>query len=560
MASNSPRTQTSLTLFTNLKVFITDILGETIQFLQTRFKQAKSIFTLSSPFGQLLIVLENLSQLIFYYIEDSTTEQNINEASRPSSIYSLASLAGHNPSRAIASNGEVQISTKVGLTDIPSNKIIFPNYLKIRCLNNNLYYIANLSQDEVRFSLTGSNNNFKFAILQGQIEQQTFTAKGIQFDSFQVGYPNNFFIDNFLVNVYVNGEKWRKYDSLLDIPLNAKGFITRTGVTNGLDVFTGNGSMGAIPPAGATITVEYLVTDGSAGVLRTDDPSQIAFEFTDTAFTLLGDEINLNDYVDIVTTSPPNFGSDPEPLELTRLIAPYASKNFALVNVENYEILLAKLQLFSTIRVFIDPNDERVIDLFLIPDTKKFFQNGEDYFAIDTSNFVLSSYQQQQLLAYIAKLGTQLISTDIKIIDPVLTRYVINISTIIFDDVADEVVKSDIINTLGEYFINASRSDRIPKSDLTAALEELNGVDSIAINIISENNEVLKTTDPTAIDIGVDQFNDIIIGIDEFPVIRGGWTDRFGNEYIQGLSDTALGSVNIQIKDRVRRKISYNNV
>jgi hypothetical protein len=65
-----------------------------------------------------------------------------------------------------------------------------------------------------------------------------------------------------------------------------------------------------------------------------------------------------------------------------------------------------------------------------------------------------------------------------------------------------------------------------------------------------------------AIDVGVDAFNDIIIQPDEFAVIRGGWTDRYGNQYAVGLSDTQLGAVNIQIVDQVPRNsnlVAYQN-
>lgn len=553
MASNSSRTQVNLNLFSTLRVFITDILGETISFLTGTFKQAKSVFTLASPFGQILIVLENLTQLIFYYIEDSTTEQNIYEASRPSSIYSLATLAGHNPSRAIGAIGEVQFQSVVGATDLPSNKIVLPNYMRVQCLNNNLTYVLILPQDSIRFSVTGIDSSMKFQIQQGNIEVQTFQANGNPFFSVQLGYPNNFMIDNFFINVYVNGEKWKPYNSLLDMPLNSKGYIAKTGVTNGLDIFFGNGSMGKIPPAGAIITVEYLVTDGASGNLRTDDPTQIYFQFQDTAFTILGEEINLNQFVNLLVTNPPQFGANPEPLELTRLVAPHASKNFALVNTENYEILLAKLQLFSTIRVTINAADPRMIDLFLIPDTKKFYTSGEDYFRIDTALFKLSDYQKQSLLSYIEKLGTKLISTDLQIVDPTLTRYVLNVSVITYEDTDPSVSKADIISALGQYFINASRNDRIPRSDLISVIEAINSVDSVAINILSEANEVAKTANPSAADVGIDSFNDIIIASNEFPVIRGGWTDRFGNQYALGLSDTSLGAVNIQIVDQVPR-------
>lgn len=547
-------------LFTSLKINIQDILSETLQFLQDRFKQTKSVFTAASPYGQLLIVFENLSQLIFYYIEDAITELNLNEASRASSIYSLASLAGHNPSRAIGATAQIRVVRKPNITEPPASKAILNDLFRVRCTQNGLVYVMELPQDEIRLSLTGETTNNVFSLRQGVIESQTFTAKGKEFDSFQLGYPNNFYIDNFIVNVYVNGEKWQKYESLLDIPRNGKGFLCKTGITNGVDIYFGNGSFGKIPTLGSEIVVEYLATDGAAGNIKVDDPAQIQFTFDDTGFAPTGEEINMNDYFDIFTISPPNFGVDPESLELTRLIAPKASKNFALVNVDNYEVLLRKMQMFSTIKVYLpqDTNgsilDARMINLFLVPDVSKLFKSGEDYFNLPTSKFKLSQFQKNELLRYIERSGTKMISTDVQIVDPVITRYVIFVSIVAFDDVAPEIIKSDITDAVGKYFIALKRHDRVPKSDLIKIIEEINGVDSVNVSIISEKNEMALKANPNAAPIGLDEFNDIIIRLDEFPVIRGGWTDSKGNDYAEGISEEKLGAINIQIKKRVNRK------
>lgn len=546
-------TKKEMKLFSSLKIDIGSILTDTVTYLQTKFKQAKTIFTTSSPFGQIILVIENLTQLIFYYIEDSITEQNIYEANRISSIYSLATLSGHNPSRAISASGEVQISVKPDAVDIPSNKVIVPNFMKLRCLNNGLPYVAELPQDEVKFSLIGIDNNFKFTIRQGEIETQTFTATGSKSESFQLGFPNNFLIDNFLVNVYVNGERWIPYMSILDIPRGEKGYITKTGITNGLDIYFGNGVLGKTLPAGSEVIVEYLVTEGESGIIKVDDPRQVFFSFEDTAFTMTGEDVNLNEFVNITTISAPNFGSNPEPVELTRLLAPRMSKSFALVNETSYEVLLKKMQLFSTIRVSVDPNDERMLNLFLIPDTSKLYTSGDDYFRLGLDRYSLSNFQKNEILKYIKKSGTEIISLDSKILDPIISKYVLNVSVIIYEDVDDSIVRADIIDTLGRYFVKLKRNDRIPKSDLIREIEGITGVDSVGVNIISEKNEMSKSRDPYATEIGLDQLNDIIIGVDEFPVIRGGWKDRFGNEYAQGLSEDSLGCLNIQIKERIKR-------
>ena len=148
--------------------------------------------------------------------------------------------------------------------------------------------------DEIRFPFNGSGNGIKMTVRQGIIETQTVIAKGIPTDSFSIGSPQNFYIDNFFVNVYVNGEKWKRYDSILDIPRGEKAYIIKTGITSGVDLFFGNGNYGKIPPKGAEIIVEYLVTEGANGNIRTNDPSKIQFEFVDTGLSILGDEIDLN--------------------------------------------------------------------------------------------------------------------------------------------------------------------------------------------------------------------------------------------------------------------------
>lgn len=536
-----------------LSIYIEDIMGQTISYLSNRFSQSKTVFTAASPFGQLLLVVENLTQLVFYYIEDSITELNINEATRLTSVYSLAALSGHNPSRAVSAVGEISLKTKPEVIDAPYDFAIIANLTKLACLNNGLTYILDLPQDELRFQLNGANDGIRMTVRQGIIETQTVTAQGIPTDSFSIGSPQNFYVDNFYVNVYVNGEKWTRYDSILDMPRGEKAYLVKTGITSGIDLFFGNGNYGLIPPKGAEIAVEYLVTEGANGNIRTNDPSKIQFEFVDTGFSILGDEIDLNQYITIDPTHAPFFGANPEDSALTRLIAPRMSKSFALVNADHYEVLLRKLKLFSTVNVYLDPEDNRVLDLFLIPDIRKTFNTGQDYFTAELNRFLLTDYQKNELLRYIEKSGSKLISTDIRIVDPIPSQYVLNISTILFDDIDIEIIKQDILNALGTFFIQNTRRNRIPKSDLIKIVEGVNGVDSVSIYIVSKKNEDAKKLNVSATTVGLDEFNDIVTENNELPIIKGGFSDLYGNAYADGLPEEALGAVNIQVKSIVPR-------
>lgn len=543
-------------IFKSLDYSIQLILKQTIDYLSGKFNQSLQVFTAASPFGQIILVLENLSQMIFYYIEDSITELSIIDATRVSSVYSIATIAGHNPSRAIAASGEVGLRSTSAARQADFDTLIIPNLSRLKSLNNGLPYVLYFPQDDIKYSMKGSDDGLTSKILQGVIETQTVVAKGQEIESFSINSPQNFLIDNYLVDVYVNGEKWTRYNSIIDMPRGAKGYLVKTGITSGVDVYFGNESFGKIPLKGSEIKVQYLVNNGAAGNISTEQTSQVKFEWSDTGFTLTGREVELNEYIQINTVHSPQFGANPEDQNLTRLLAPKTSKSFALVNIDHYEAVLSRLKIFSIISVFLDEQDRRLLNLFLVPDISNLFNTGQDYFNVDPAKFKLSNFRKNELLRYLDKSGTKLISTDVDIIDPIIKKYVINVSIIAFDDVAIEIIKRDIYNQLGDYFIKNKRRKRIPKSDLIRILEDVPGIDSVSINIVSQENEAAQIAKPGSAVVGIDEFNDIIIKDFELAIIQGGFKDRYGNEYSQGISEEALGSVNIQVKNIVPRPLT----
>ncbi len=377
------KTVSKFKIFKSLDYSVQLLLKQTIDYLSIKFKQSLQVFTAASPFGQIILVLENLSQMILYYIEDSITELSIIDATRVSSVYSLATIAGHSPSRAISASGEIGLNSTSDARQADFDLVIIPNLSRIKSLNNGLTYVISLPQDEIKFSMKGTTDGLSLKILQGIIETQTVVAKGEEIESFSINSPQNFLVDNYLVDIYVNGEKWTRYESILDMPKNEKAYIVKTGVTSGVDVFFGNNSYGRVPNKGSEIKVEYLVNNGSSGNITTEQVSQVNFEWQDTGFTLTGKEVELNEYIKINTVHSPQFGANPEDEKLTRLIAPKTSKSFALVNQDHYEIVLSRLKLFSIISIFLDENDSRMLNLFLVPDVTNLFITGLDYFSID---------------------------------------------------------------------------------------------------------------------------------------------------------------------------------
>lgn len=524
------------------------------------YNLTKDQFTPASPWGQLLGTLLNLAQMIFYYIEDSITELNINTASRRESIIGIASMNGHSATRSTGSRGDVILQYSGENVDMYGQSIIIPNYTKLFCLNNGQSYILDLNQEDIRVNITNTER-IKAKIIQGVWENQTFTGTGEILQSFEVNVRGRKEIDDNYVFVYVNGELYPKYESLYDIPLGKPGCLIRTGITSGVDIFFGTEFNGKVPASGATIRVEYLITNGSLGNILSNI-SEVVFRWDETGYDVTGKEVDLNSALTTSLSTPLIFGTDHEPIELTRLIAPKMSRSFVLANAENYSIFLQKMNYFSIVECFstFDDNveeDDNVIYIFAIPDILKRVRNNEDYFTIPQEQFILTDTEKNSIYRLLQESGQMIVTTAVKVLDPVIVRYVLNISIIVFEGYDIESIREKIVERVAQYFLNNKRRDRIPKSDLVAIIEAIDGVDSVDLYFVNEGNELRKynwledlKSNPTAIepdDIGLDEHGNILIGKSEYPILRGGWSDR-NQVFFQDNADlNVTSSINIDI-------------
>jgi hypothetical protein len=548
----------------DLKIFKLDrikfkeMYKDAMQYLADEYNQSGQVFSVASPYGQLLQVILNMGRLMFYYIEDSITELNISTATRKNSIYALARLTGHNPTRAIAATGTVKISYKEPV-DMYGNTLIIPNYSEITCEDNNLPYVLFLPAEDAR--LTMSPRSYIYAtIKQGQMEAQKFTGKGKKLQSFTALPSKGKEIDMHEVKVYVNSEEWTIYDSIYDMSYDTKGVVVKTGLTEGIDLFFGNGYFGAIPGYGEEIRVEYLVTAGADGNIGQSDAN--SWKFDSEGYDVLGNEVDMNSAINITTETNISYGSDSEPLFLTKLIAPHMSRNFVLANPVNYEYFLEKFNYFSYIDAYTtfndnDPSDDNVIYLFLVPDINKRKRDSEDYFTVPQDNFLLTDDEKERLYEVIEQSGQKVLTAVNKVIDPVIKRYALNISLAYFENFSKDLIREQIISKMSEYFLANQRRDKIPKSDLIAIIENVEGVDSVNLWFVSEENEQSKANNPNNPDIGIDEFGDIIIERNELPLIRGGWSDR-NNIYINdGYDEQRPSCINV-LFEKVTPK-TYNS-
>ena len=563
-----------LKFLSRARIRASEMLADTKTYIGRLYGRSGELFSTSSPFSQIIEVLTELTNLTFFYIEDATVEQNILTAQNPESIYGLARLAGHDPFRGTSAIGEIRVRLNTSaFNEIAGDAINIPANTVIKASKNNLEYILRTSNDQ--FRIDKSNPEYIYIpVIQGKVEKQGVTGTGAKLQSFNIITKKN--TDHHSVRVSVNSELWTKYDSLYDMKFGTKGYLVKTGISGGLDIYFGNGSFGMMPPEGASISIEYIVTDGSSGNLS--GSKDLNFKFMTEGFDSLGNSYNLNKLLESSFTVAPVMGSDPEPLELTKLIAPMQSHSFVLATPENYEAFLSRYGMFSYLDAynttddgFID--DDNVIYLVMLPDTARKLSKNNDYFNLHQEEFLFSEDEKNGILKVIEESGQQMVTTEVKIVDPKIQYFRMDVKVRYFEGFDKATLYTAIRSKISDYLINITRRDRLPKSDIIALLEGVEGVDSVNVRFVSEKEETARRngyyvtetvtvtpSTPVLEEIGngkqkyvffkrsvvetkvnfekgdalpenvinLDSFGDIILEKEEIALFRGGWQDRDG--------------------------------
>jgi hypothetical protein len=209
----------------------------------------------------------------------------------------------------------------------------------------------------------------------------------------------------------------------------------------------------------------------------------------------------------------------------------------------------------------------------MLPDTKRKITKNNDYFNINEEEFFFSEDEKNGILETLEKSGQQMVTTEVKIVEPKVQYFRMDVKVRYFEGYNKASLYTEIRSKISEYLINITRRDRLPKSDIIALLEGVEGIDSVNIRFISEKeetarrlgyyvSETVKVTPSTPVleDIGngkqkyvffkrtvlknqvnfepnaalpenvinLDSFGDIILEKEEVALFRGGWQDRDG--------------------------------
>ena len=576
-----------MSFFSKSRIKATELFEDSFEYLQRTYDQAIETFTPASPFGQVLTVVANLGELIFFYIESIATESNIARARNIESIYGLSRLTGHDPTRGISSRGIIGLRLNTSASTLLNGDYVqIMNGSSLEISQNNLTYFLKFNSDFIRLDKT-TKTFVNVEIIQGEKDEQSFTGSGLPLQSYNLVTKDP--TDQFLVDIFVDGELWKLVDSIYDMNPGEKAAMVKTSITGGLSIFFGTTQFGIAPALGSRIRVTYIKTRGASGNIG---GKQIDMKFSDPGTDPSGEEVDLNEILSMNITRNPMFGSDSEDPAFTRLIAPYASNSFVLANPNNYIYYLSKYDFWSFIDAYNTKNDEyldddNIIYLFLIPDVRKKLTSDLDYFSIPEVEFSMTDAEKEMTYEILNKSGRQVVTAETRIVDPIIKKYALNVVIRWFENYDKDAIRIEIRKNLDEYFLNVNRRDRIPRSDIISIIENVDGIDSVNVFFISEENEnairngyyeipvygtdpitdqrvlienkkivLKKGEDPQ---LGLDSFGDVVIENNDLAIIRGGWKDRNGTYYEPIPEANKISSLNVFYKEEIQNNL-YNKI
>lgn len=552
------------------------IKSEVEYYLQTAYNKAGQLFSIASPFGQILNVVENLHQLSIMYLQKSMNQYDLSDpnSNNYNIVRTAAIVAGHNPARSTSASGVIRCQVNVDVDidqDIPNSQIRIKNKTTLKNTTNNLFYHIDMGGAEDQVFNIRSGSSFFLNVVQGEWKTSRFTSDGTINQSYEVNI-NNREIENTRIEVTVNDEYWVVKKHLYEFIPDEAAVAIKTSFNGGITVVFGNGNHGLVPPINSIIKVSYVETDGANGNIYRKTGND--WKFIDDVIGGDGLTIEFEKLFNTFIYTDINFGANGEDINLMKNLLPLSSNNFVLALPAQYAYAIKKLGVFSHVNAYLDNGTIKII---ATPNIKIFKNRNADYYTVDKRAFELDDYEKTKLDQYLRAAGYIKLTQKYRIDTPVLSYYVMYINLRLFDNAIEDNIKSEIVDATSEYFLNLNRIDRIPKKDLIKIIGSIVGVDSVDIRFVCKKNEDyhkkyliaqqnIQNSTGTTVDkdiiagydktksLGIDKLlGDIVFESNEYPVVRGGWIDRNDIYYTETPLD-GFSSINITVQGYTPRK------
>ena len=534
-------------LFSLKSIQFNQILSDISNYLLSSGGPVKSINN-STIFGQLITVVAGVAHNIMAYIEDSLVEQNKYTAQRKKSILGLATLSGYQPSFGKAAGIWIKLEHKANNGNNLS--VILQDHEKLVCSQNGLYYNLVLNSPAQVIQCSKDLSNMYFYAIQGRFETQRFVSSGGNLYVQNLSFMG--FLDSDYINVKINGEDWRRAASVYDMGANEQAYTIRHNPLGGVDVLFGDEVHGKKLEYGDTIEISYLMHDGEAGNVETQEMGY--FIFSNPLQNIAGESVDGNSLFNVTFATKDSVaaGSNSEDINVLKNMIGFNSRSMVLNDSATYSNLLNKYSFVGYNRTWSEKESLR-INSIVMRNYKLDMESGLDYFNLKPEQFVLSDSQKTSIQNAISSSGQQLAGVTYNILDIELVKYALFIYIKMKDYSADrESVTNNIRKLVGEFFGDIQDDSYVPKSDVINLIKnevpEVDGVDCYFLSELNEkalqersyvdvetvfdpktgtykeiSSKVILNRDENPL-IGLDSHGNIVIDKDtQFPVLMGGW-------------------------------------
>ena len=243
--------------FATLRAQIKDYLRVNSDFADFDFE--------GSNFSTLIDLLAYNSYITAYNTNMAVNECFLDSATLRENVVSLARNIGYVPRSTRAAQATVNFSVDLGTND---TKILTLKAGQVALGNQTgSQYIFSIPDDFV--ATTSDNNTAVFSnlkIYEGIYLQKTFSIDYSQPNQRYI-LPNGN-IDTTSIRVTVSSttdEIYTLYDNILRVDATSKLFLIQEIEDEQYEILFGDGIIGKKPPAGALVTVTYIVTNGKGG-------------------------------------------------------------------------------------------------------------------------------------------------------------------------------------------------------------------------------------------------------------------------------------------------------
>jgi hypothetical protein len=428
--------------------------------------------------------VKGVMQNAMFYIEDALAEQNIFTATRKKSVYSLAKISGYEPFYGCSASGTI-IGKLIRGVNLENNtsKIFIKNNTVITCKESRVNYIIELKSDKYVIDLNKPLVNHEFKVIEGGYFTNYFSAKGDDFE--RVSIESKALFDRNYVKVFVNNVPYEICDCIYDMTEKSLECVLTVGYENSFDIIFGNDSFGKRLNEGDNVKVVWLSHTGVKGNIYSNSNNK--FVFASGGFDSLGNRIDLNKFIKLSMQNCISGGLNDDSIDIIKNMVGYNSRSLVLASENNFKFFFKRFSFVGRVNCWSEENSMYMI-VSCLSNVLNDANSIDEYKRIKTKDLFLNYEQKEQIITTLSNSNKTFAGVSLKFIDPIIRRYSI-ICFVKIDDIYNkENIKTNIEETLIQYFINLPDGiQRIYKSDLIMkVLNNCSNVESFDLMFVSE--------------------------------------------------------------------------